>query len=180
MENGGFSVVVRLNARLSPFDRSEYFDEPLQDMLDGAGLGEVEGGEAHLASNGERYCADVTLRLQCGDRRALEQVADFLEALGAPKGSCLTAETGEQLHLGRLEGLALYLGAETGADAVDRLVTACEHVLHGAGRVMGVWRGPQETAIYIYGQSFEDMRVSLEPLLQADPLCAGARVTQVA
>lgn len=41
-------------------------------------------------------------------------------------------------------------------------------------------QGPTETALYMYGTSYEAMRAALAPLLESYPLCARARVVQVA
>ena len=42
-------VVARLNARVQPIARGDYFEDPLQDTLEQAGVGEVTGGGTQLA-----------------------------------------------------------------------------------------------------------------------------------
>jgi hypothetical protein len=48
------------------------------------------------------------------------------------------------------------------------------------GKVHSHWQGPAETALYMYGPSFESMKHRLTGFLTSYPLCQRARVVQIA
>ena len=50
----------------------------------------------------------------------------------------------------------------------------------GEGEVMSHWQGPRETALYLYGGSFANLKARLTPFLDAYPLCQKCRVVQIA
>ena len=43
-------IIARLNARVKPIERGEYFEDPLDRVLQAAGLGEVTGGGTQMAA----------------------------------------------------------------------------------------------------------------------------------
>ena len=55
-----------------------------------------------------------------------------------------------------------------------------DRLLEGEGRVLSYWQGPTETAFYMYGNSFEEMKRSIAGFLASYPLCERCRVLQVA
>jgi hypothetical protein len=48
------------------------------------------------------------------------------------------------------------------------------------GGVHSYWQGPTETALYVYGRKASEMQAALQPFLDSYPLCARARVVQIA
>jgi hypothetical protein len=184
----GLLVSVRVNARLQPMDRGAIFEDPLADALSARGLGTVTGGGTHLLESGEIEACDIEVEVAGASPERLHELVEALETLGAPKGSSLRlAEgAGEPIPFGRWEGLALYLN---GTDLPDAVYAQCDpnfvraeidRLLEGTGRVMSYWDGPTETALYVYGQSFADMRTRLQAFFDTYPLCQRARVVQVA
>lgn len=82
--------------------------------------------------------------------------------------------------------MAVYLN---GSELPDEVYTNCdsnfvysefERLLDGTGRVLSYWQGQTETAFYMYGQSFQEMRRLLAEFMATYPLCAKARVEQIA
>lgn len=55
-----------------------------------------------------------------------------------------------------------------------------ERLLGDHGRVLSWWQGPTETAFYLYGTSFDEMRGLVAGFLASYPLCQRCRVEQVA
>ena len=51
-------LTARLNARVQPIDRGEYFEDPLDETLRRDGIGEVSGGGTQLADEpaGIEFC----------------------------------------------------------------------------------------------------------------------------
>ncbi len=180
-------VIARLNARLQPLDRGTLYEDPLHDALRRSRLGAVTGGGTMMDANGEIELCDVEVELADHSERSLELVQEVLERLGAPKGSSLIVDGGErEIPFGTSEGLAVYLNGTDLPDEVYRdsdvnhVYEEFERLLDGVGAVHSYWEGPTETALYLYGTSFESMRDALAGFLESYPLCEKARVVQIA
>lgn len=183
----GQFLVARLNARLQPMHRGEFFEDPLDAVLKKHGVGEVSGGGTMQAKSGEIEYCDIEIQVPASSSDVASLVASTLESLGAPKGSKLTIEaSGEEVTFGTTEGLAVYLNgtdlpAETYRDCDSNHVYAeFGRLLDGEGRVLSSWQGPRETALYMYGRSFDEMKRRLSEFIAAYPLCAQCRVEQIA
>jgi hypothetical protein len=178
-------VIARLNDRCQPIDRGRY-EDPLDDFLKANGLGEVTGGGTSLMESGEIDYCDVEVQLASTGLEVLDAVASQLEAAGAPKGSSLVQADGTERPIGRCEGLAVYLnGTDLGTEVyqncdVNFVYSEFDRLLEGQGAVHSHWHGPTETALYMYGESYEAMRAALADFMASYPLCARARVVQVA
>ncbi len=111
-----------------------------------------------------------------------------LGAMLAPRGShlLLPSQNNQRIAFGTDEGLALYLNGTDLPDEVYRacdsnhVYAECQRLLEGIGHVASHWSGPTETALYMYGRDFGEMRQRLEPFLQAYPLCRQCRIEQIA
>lgn len=184
----GEFITARLNARVQPIDRGEYFEDPLDEALKELGLGAVTGGGTQLTEEpaGIAYC-DLEILVADSGETTLQSIIARLEQLGAPKGSKLIVEsTGAEVPFGTHEGLALYMN---GADLPDDVYASCDinHVIEELDRLMGdkgkfkgFWEGSRDTALYCYGTSFAAMKDAIEPLLSSYPLCQKARIEQIA
>ena len=180
-------IVVHLNARLQPLDRGEAFEDPLDDWLREAKLGEVCGaGSAFIPGEGVQSC-DVEVRLNALDETSLVRLAERLDAMGAPVGSKLIVEeSGAEIDIGVNEGLALHLNGVDLPDHVyastsaDELVEKLEAALAGAGRVLSHFDGPRETSLFLYGGAYAAMERAIAPVLANYPLCQGARLEKIA
>jgi len=180
-------LVAQLNARLQPIHRGEFFEDPLNEALDRAALGQVSGGGTLQDATGEIEYCDIEIQIAGQVSEAVKYVTDTLETLGAPKGSKLHVEAdSREVPFGRFEGLAVYLN---GTDLPDQVYRECDsnfvysefnRLLDGSGRVLSFWQGPRETAFYVYGNSFGDMGDRLAGFVSSYPLCERCRVVQIA
>jgi hypothetical protein len=180
-------LVARINAKLQPMHRGEFFENPLNAALKLHGRCEVSGGGTMGGPSGEIQYCDVEITGSELGEQDVSLVVSTLEQLGAPKGSKLTIEsTSQEIQFGRAEGLAVYLN---GTDLPDETYRDCDskHVLaefdrllEGEGRVLSYWQGPRETAFYMYGRSFDAMKSLLSGFVASYPLCARCRVERVA
>jgi hypothetical protein len=182
----GDLVIARLNARAQPLDRGEVFEDPLNDILQAAGLGEVTGGGTLLGEEGEIEFCDIEIMVPEATDAVLAAIREALEGLGAPKGSRLIWRDGaNELEFGAFEGLAVYLNGTDLPDAVYEQSDASfvyeefARLVGGAGRVVSHWDGPRETALYLYGPSAKAMLARLRPCLDTYPLCAKARIVTI-
>lgn len=181
------TIVVQVNARLLPMDRSEHFGDPLDEQLMNAGCGEVSGGGAMLSPAGEVEYCELEVQVD-GDLAEAEQlVVDTLTRLGAPKGSrLLIKDQNREVDFGDAEGLAVYLnGTDLPPEVYQTsdssfVYIEIQRLLGESGRVLSHWQGPTETAFYLYGPSYREMRQLIANFLASYPLCAKARVEQIA
>ncbi len=184
----GDYVIARLNARVQPIDRGEYFEDPLQETLQAGDLGEVTGGGTQLADEpaGIAFC-DVEIRVNDLGEQTLTAIAQRLEALGAPKGSKLIIDAdGREIAFGAHEGLAVFLDGQNLPDNVyaecdvNHVIAELDRLMGEKGAFRGYWQGSAKTGLYCYGASFDAMKDAIAPLLSSYPLCQNAIVEQIA
>ena len=187
-ETDAFFVVARLNARVQPLARGDYFEDPLQDALEEAGAGEVTGGGTQLADEpaGIAFC-DLEISLPKYSDDAINLIQRRLSELGAPKGSKLIIEsTCKEIPFGAAEGLALFLNGTDLPDEVyeksdvNHVVEEGDRLLGDAGEMRGHWQGSQETALSFYGASYEQMKTAIDPFVASYPLCEKERIERIA
>lgn len=183
----GEMVIARLNARAQPLDRGEVFEDPLSDILQAAGIGEVTGGGTLLGEEGEIEFCDLEIMVPEATDAVLGAIREALEGLGAPKGSRLIWNDGaNELEFGTFEGLAVYLNGTDLPDAVYEQSDASfvyeelGRLVGSEGRVVSHWNGPRETALYLYGRSAATMLARIRPFLDTYPLCDKARIVTIA
>jgi hypothetical protein len=183
----GDMVIARLNARAQPLDRAEVFEDPLDEILQAAGTGQVTGGGTMLGTDGEIEFCDLEITVPGATDATLDAIREALEGLGAPKGSRLIWKDGaNELEFGTLEGLAVYLNGTDLPDAVyeqsDVNVVYDEFgkLVGSEGRVVSHWQGPRETALYLYGRSAEMMLSRIRPFVENYPRCDKARIVKIA
>ncbi|MGF1879337.1 hypothetical protein L4D77_29280 [Photobacterium frigidiphilum] len=180
-------IVVNLNARIQPTHRGEIYEEPLDDVLSKSQSGEVSGGGSLLSSVGEVEYCDIEIQVPNSDDAIIKFIKSSLEKIGVPKGSKIIVEaTGSEIEFGDLEGLALYLNGTELDDEVysssdsNYVYSELERLIDGIGRVYSYWQGPTETALYLYGFSYDEMKSSIAELVDNYPLCQKCRIERIA
>lgn len=185
MSNQTDFYVAQLNARLMPVDRGATFEDPLDEALKRFGIGGTAGAGTALYESGEVKHSDIEIEIAKGHPDAAPTIIRVLESLGAPKGSKLRID-GNEIPFGQTEGLALYLN---GSDLPDEVYQTSDvnyvydelnRLVDGEGMVFSYWQGPTETALYLYGTSFESMKAKIAPLIDTYPLCQKCRIVQIA
>lgn len=181
-------IIARLNARVQPVDRGEYFEDPLDEVLKSSNIGEVTGGGTQLADepDGIEFC-DVEIMAVDLSEETIALVVETLEKLGAPKGSRLLLDgQDDEVPFGKLEGLGLFLnGTDLPAEVyaasdVNQIIAECERLMQGIGSFRGHWEGSKETALYFYGTTFTEMEAAISEFIVNDPGCALSRIVQIA
>lgn len=182
----GDMVIARLNARAQPLDRGDVFEDPLNEILEVAGTGQVTGAGTQLGEEGEIEFCDLEIMVPEASDAAIGAIREALERLGAPRGSKLIWNDGaSELEFGAFEGLAVYLN---GTDLPDEVYAQSDvnfvydelgRLLGDEGRVVSHWDGPRETALYLYGRSADTMLSRIRPFLDSYPLCQKARIVTI-
>jgi hypothetical protein len=179
-------VVANLNMKLMPMDRGEAFEDPLDEELKNAGLGEVCGGGTGLTDSGEVSSCDVEIQLSSIGADVEAKVIELLENLGAAKGSTLRYSDGREVAFGKSEGLAVYLnGSDLPAEVyqtsdVNFVYEQLNELVDGIGMIFSYWEGESETALYLYGISFTEMKERITEFVNSYPLCQQCRIVQIA
>ena len=178
-------ITLNLNARIMPLDRGDWFEDPIDELLTKMNIGVVDGGGTLQEATGEiRYC-DVEIILDEKSDETFSKLQDVLSKFPIPKGSSLIFDDKKQA-IGSVEGLALYLN---GTDLAQEVYESCDvnFVVDELSKLLtedffffSHWEGPSETAIYIYGKSFDKMQELIKPFIEEYPLCKQSRLTQIA
>ena len=181
-------VTARLNSRTQPIDRYDFYEAPLQAMLDAKSIGRVTGGGTQLTDEpaGVAYC-DLEIEVSEMSAEALAQIIVRLDRQGAPKGSKLIlGASGREIPFGRNEGLGLFINGTDLPDEVyestdlNDVKAECERLMGEEGSYRGYWHGDRETALYFYGPSFDAMKSALQPALDTIALLERARIEKIA
>lgn len=182
--NNTCHVTIHLNARLQPMHRHD-LEDAIQLVLGKLKLGAVDGGGTLQKRSGEIEACDIELSLQDTEPATMETLIRLINGLGVPKGSEIQYGTAT-IPVGTQGGLALYLnGTQLPAEVyqtcdINEVIATIEHLLGDTGRMYSYWEGPQDTALYFYGNSYEEMLEKVQPFLKAHPLCQKCRVEQIA
>lgn len=181
------ALTIHLNARLQPMHRFEAFEDPLDQWLRKGDRGELSGGGSSFTPELGVLSCDIELRVSALDETFIAELAEHLDALGAPVGSKLVFhDSGYEMAIGASAGLALHLNGTDLPDEVyastsaDDLIEMLNQALGEDGKVLSQFNGERETSLYLYGRSQESMRAAIAPVLEAYPLCRGARLEQIA
>ena len=183
------NITLNLNARLQPMHRGD-LEDALDELLDKSDIGFVDGGGTLMFPSGEVKSCDIDLDLNDSSEETIAKLEKIIEHIGVPKGSKLLWTVGAdqtmERPVGRLEGMALYLN---GTDLPDEVYESCdinyvaeqlESRMDGIGRLYSWWEGPQNTALYFYGQSYEKMSAAIQDFTQEYPLCQKCVVERIA
>ena len=184
-ENSVYPLTLQINARLQPLDRGDIYEDPITEALEECGHGSTVGGGTMMQENGEVAFCDVQIDLNNDSKESMNKLLRILEDIRLPKGSFLKSDADEQ-PVGTLEGLALYLN---GTELPDEVYKSCDinyvvekanELLIGIGMMYSHWQGPEDSALYFYGVSFDEMKKRMEPFLLEYPLCQKCRIEKIA
>jgi hypothetical protein len=173
-------VLARFFEHIGPIDRGSRYEDPLNEVLEAAGIGRVTGGGSQLTAEGRIEFADIEIELaDLGE--ALQVAVQALEGAGAPEGSQILRDGSVLREFGTVEGVAVYLDGVTLPDEVyadldfDQLISELEAAA-GEGSYRGHWQGAEETGLYFFGPNAEELFARLEPALRARPIGQNARI----
>ncbi|MFH6959402.1 hypothetical protein ACHRV1_18555 [Flavobacterium aquidurense] len=178
-----YDIVIQINDKVSPLDRRNLYMLPLHDFLSDHNYGEISGGGILKEEPGEIIFCDIHVKFYKKEISTivLNEIINFVEICGAPKGSKIIIEnTHQEIPFGKNEGIAIYLDGENleeKADFVHSEISKRTNTLQSADRY---WKGNSTTGLYFYGQSFEKMKEEVSHFMSAYPVYKSARITQIA
>ncbi len=186
-------LTIHLNARLQPRDRHD-LEDVLLDTLAKLGIdAEISGGGTLQKANGEIESCDVELMLSEYSDDNINTIIRAMRVTLAPVGSKLIVNLDDDspeaktIPIGIHQGLGLYLnGKDLDEEVYENsdpsfLCQEIERLLGDfkVGHIASCWEG-NETAFYLYGESFDEMYKRIKPLLNDYPLCQKCRVVRIA
>ena len=185
-----FHFTLNLNARYQPIHRHE-LEDALDDLMSESEIGFVDGGGTMMSPSGEVKSCDIELELIGVRDDIIAKLEAIIDALGVPKGSKLLwyeADNVEQNErpVGRLEGMAIYMnGTELPQEVYEKcdinyVIEQLGSRMEGIGSLYSWWEGPQSTALYFYGQSYEKMMTAVQDFIAEYPLCQKCVVERIA
>lgn len=185
----GQYVRIQLNERVMPIDRGDIYEDPIDEIIKSQSIGEVTGGGTLQSKSGEiEYCdLEIFINSETIDDEILNLLRTSVEKLGAPKGSKLIIErTGEEILIGKYEGLGIYLdGKNLPANVyeendINLVIEKLKELLDDKSEIIRYWEGNEETALYFYGKSFDEMKAKIQEYISQQPLCQNSRIEQIA
>lgn len=179
-EGSSFYVTLNLNARFQPMHRHE-LEDALDELLEEYDIGFVDGGGTLMFPSGEVKSCDIELDLNDGSEETIAELEKIIDMLGVPKGSRLmwNGDNDESVErpVGRLEGMALYLnGSELPKEVyescdINYVIEQLSSRMEGIGQLYSWWEGPESTALYFYGESYDKILAAIQDFIAEYPLC---------
>jgi len=173
-------VLARFYEHIEPIDRGGRYEDPLNEVLEPAGMGRVTGGGSQLSEDGRIEFADIEIELADLDG-ALQVAVQALESAGALRGSEIHLDGSVLREFGTAQCVAVYLDGVGLPDEVyadldfDRLIADIDAAA-GEGSYRGHWQGAEETGLFFSGPNAEELFARIEPHLLALPIGQNARV----
>lgn len=181
-----YHMQLHMNAKFNPIDRGIIFEDNFHKLFQTTDLGEVDGGGTLISAIGEPLESDVEFYFwkdpAVASANAKDELIQCFNRFGLPKGSSLRFDNDDEWSVGTLEGLAIYFnGTELPLEVyktcdINYAVSEIERLLQDELQMRSSWEGGRETALYLYGASFESMRGKIADFLATYPLCQKCRV----
>ncbi|RKW24766.1 hypothetical protein D8B46_00750, partial [Candidatus Gracilibacteria bacterium] len=186
---------LQLNAKVQPLDRGEMFEDPIMELLEKEGIGEIDGGGTSFdQETGEIFYCDVEIYLNDDSAESRENLIKLINKVGVPKGSFLIFIDGKEpdyddeeadipestkLEIGTLEGLKFSINGTELPDEVyknsdinkviDDLIDLME--AEKVGTYYSYVTRNTHTDLIFYGNSFAKMKEIVEKYIPTYPLC---------
>ncbi|MCH5209108.1 MAG: hypothetical protein J1F04_09500 [Oscillospiraceae bacterium] len=176
-------IVLHVNEKLQPKHRFS-LEDYISEVLEKNGLGEVTGGGTLMEKNGEVNSCDIDIELSDEAPNALERFKKFIGDLNIAKGSALKIADSDDIPVGKFEGMGLYLSNDLPDEVyenndINDLLSRLREAIGEAGDLRS-WCEKEFTALYYYGDSFDEMSGLAKPVLDSHPLGKDCKVVRLA
>ena len=178
-----YDIVIQINDKVSPLDRRNLYMLPLHDFLTDNNYGEISGGGILKEEPGEIIFCDIHVKFHKDEisTAVLNDIINFVEICGAPKGSKIIIEkTHQEIPFGKNEGIAIYFDGENDPEKNNVDFVQSEISKLTSTTQERHWKGNATTALYFYGKSFDTMKDGISDFMHTYPLYKSARIAQIA
>ena len=182
-------IVVELNDKMMPIERGDTYEDPIDDFLQSKGIGEVTGGGTLQLETGEIEYCDIQILLYSKEiqEEQINLIIEKFEELGAPKGSKLVnKKLNRYIEFGKKEGLVIYLdGVNLDKEVYENcdsnyVISEIKKLTNDNSEALRYWENNNETALYFYSNSYEEMKESIKEFRNSYPLCQNSRIDRIA
>jgi hypothetical protein len=111
-------IILRVNDKCRPIARGEFYEEPLEELLEEKKIGELTGVGTALRENNDPWYCDIEFSVKDASEPAIQELKNGIEQIGIPKGSQLILEDGQKIPLGTLEGVVVNLNYSTAPESI--------------------------------------------------------------
>lgn len=176
------NIILHLNMRLMPVDRGALFEDPIDDILHKYDIGEVTGGGTSLSKERIPISCDIDFSIK---RDKIDNFISFLKNANTIARGSYIKYNGEKKEIGILEGLSLILdGTGLSEDVykendVNDVISEINALLKEKGQYYSYYIGKQETSLYFYGDSFEEMKELIVDYTKTSPLCKNSIIEKI-
>lgn len=175
-------VTLHLNMRLMPVDRGVLFEDPIDAVLKKYDLGKVTGGGTLLSKEKMPMSCDVDI---CIKKDKIDNFISFMKKINtAAKGSYIEYADKRE-NVGTLEGVELILDG-IGLDEnvykendVNDVIADIDNLIKGKGEYHSYYIGEQNTYLYFYGNSFDELKKIIEEYTKTSPLCKNSIIERI-
>ncbi|CAA9196031.1 hypothetical protein FLA105534_00924 [Flavobacterium bizetiae] len=182
-----YDIVIQINDKVSPLDRRNLYMLPLNDFLTENHYGEISGGGILKEEPGEIIFCDIHVKFYQEEisKAILNEIINFVEICGAPKGSKVIIEkTHQEIPFGKNEGIAIYFDGKNSPEK-DQQDYDVDFVQAEISKLTNTsqeryWKGNATTGLYFYGKSFDKMKDNVSHFMHTYPLYKTARIAQIA
>lgn len=182
-----YDIVIQINDKVSPLDRRNLYMLPLNNFLTENNYGEISGGGILKEEPGEIIFCDIHVKLyqEKISTAILNEIINFVEICGAPKGSKIIIEkTHQEIPFGKNEGIAIYFDGEN-SQQKDLQDYDIDFVQAEISKLTNTsqeryWKENATTGLYFYGKSFDKMKDNVSDFMHTYPLYKAARIAQIA
>ena len=166
-------VLLSLNMRLSQEDRMKLYEDYLDDVVQEKGYGYVTGGGTWL-EKGEPSISEVEFYIYSNKLNDFITLMKENETIA--KGSYLEYNE-EKVSIGTLEGLVFSINKKLDNDSINKLANEVTEALKENGKYYSHYIGENSTNLYLYGKSFDTMKIKIEEYSKKCTVCQNSTIS---
>lgn len=168
-------VLLSLNMRLSQEDRIKLYEDYLDDVVQEKGYGYATGGGTWL-EKGEPSISEVEFYIYSNKLNDFITLMKENETIA--KGSYLEYNE-EKISIGTLEGLVFSINKKLDNDSINKLANEVTEALKENGKYYSHYIGENNTSLYFYGTSYEEMKIQIEEYNKTCSVCENITIEKI-
>lgn len=177
-------LIVRINDKCGPIDRGDIYEDPLDEALQKALLGEVIGAGSQLNENFKVEYCELEVSVTADLEKTKQFIIHTLSEIGIPKGSKIIDGPNE-IEFGNKEVMAVSFSnlleeAVYEKNDINDVLDKFHQLLGDHGEMANHRSTHDETIVYFQGNSFEKMKALISPYWSTNALCVDGKIFQEA
>ena len=175
-------LTVRINDKCEPIDRGDIYEDPLDEALQKAKLGEVTGGGSQLNESYKIEYCELEIAVTGDLEKTKQLIVNVLNEIGIPKGSKLIHED-DEIAFGNKDVMAVSFSNLLADEVYDNndindVLEKLHQLLGDNGEMANHQATNDETIVYFKGHSFQMMKESIAAYCSTNELCEDGKIFQ--